>query len=149
MPRTPTRKTDVLITPYTVTATTPIKDRNHHRQQRQQPSTVLNAVITLSEILTTEQSHHVQSYYKKREPPLQIVTFKRDLPLFEKNNDPSKKKRDISRTNSAYLRIIVAEINMMRTEKIVCPLRHRGSLPPRIDLFQSSLPSPLKRYSTI
>lgn len=47
------------------------------------------------------------------------------------------------RANSAHLRMIVAEVNMMRANKIVCPLRPRSSLPPRNDPFYPRLPSPL------
>lgn len=47
------------------------------------------------------------------------------------------------RANSAHLRMIVAEVNMMRANKIVCPLRARGSLPARLDAFTSNTPSPL------
>ncbi|EPB84726.1 hypothetical protein HMPREF1544_08525 [Mucor circinelloides 1006PhL] len=48
-----------------------------------------------------------------------------------------------TRANSAHLRMIVAEVNMMRANKIVCPLRARGSLPARHDTFTSNTPSPL------
>ncbi|KAL9554651.1 hypothetical protein MBANPS3_002702 [Mucor bainieri] len=47
------------------------------------------------------------------------------------------------RANSAHLRMIVAEVNMMRANKIVCPLRARGSLSARTDTFTSNTPSPL------
>ncbi|KAK4516326.1 uncharacterized protein ATC70_011296 [Mucor velutinosus] len=47
------------------------------------------------------------------------------------------------RANSAHLRMIVAEVNMMRANKIVCPLRARGSLPARLDAFTYNTPSPL------
>ncbi|KAG1054686.1 hypothetical protein G6F46_006686 [Rhizopus delemar] len=43
--------------------------------------------------------------------------------------------RDI-RTNSDYFRIIVAEVNMMRAQKIVGPLRQRRLLPKRSDSFE-------------
>ncbi|KAI8992223.1 hypothetical protein BDB01DRAFT_894375 [Pilobolus umbonatus] len=42
--------------------------------------------------------------------------------------------RDI-RANAAYLRMIVAEVNMMRSQKIVGPLRPRRLLPKRTDIF--------------
>lgn len=48
-----------------------------------------------------------------------------------------------TRANSAHLRMIVAEVNMMRAKKIVCPLRARGSLPARLDSFTLNTPSPL------
>lgn len=50
------------------------------------------------------------------------------------------------RANSAHLRMIVAEVNMMRANKIVCPLRARGSLPARFDAFTSDTPSPLSTW---
>ncbi|KAI8349692.1 hypothetical protein BD560DRAFT_410183 [Blakeslea trispora] len=51
-------------------------------------------------------------------------------------------ERDI-RSNAAYLRMIVAEVNMMRSQKIVGPLRPRRVLPKRTDRFIQS-PSPLQ-----
>jgi hypothetical protein len=50
--------------------------------------------------------------------------------------------RDI-RANAAYLRMIVAEVNMMRNQKIVGPLRPRRVLPKRLDSFMHR-PSPLQ-----
>lgn len=50
--------------------------------------------------------------------------------------------RDI-RANAAYLRMIVAEVNMMRSQKIVGPLRPRRVLPKRLDKFMHR-PSPLQ-----
>ncbi|KAI8972027.1 hypothetical protein BDF20DRAFT_838294 [Mycotypha africana] len=50
--------------------------------------------------------------------------------------------RDV-RANAAYLRIIVAEVNMMRSQKIVGPLRQRRVLPKRADRFIRR-PSPLQ-----
>lgn len=47
------------------------------------------------------------------------------------------------RSNTAYLRMIVAEVNMMRADKIVGPLRPRSILPKRTDAFMHK-PSPLK-----
>ena len=55
-----------------------------------------------------------------------------------------QKSRGI-RANSAHLRMIVAEVNMMRANKIVCPLRTRGSLPARKDTFEFGTPSPLSQ----
>lgn len=51
--------------------------------------------------------------------------------------------RDV-RDNSAHYRMIVAEINMMRSNKIICPLRQRMYLPKRADEFEYR-PSPLKQ----
>ncbi|CEP09263.1 hypothetical protein [Parasitella parasitica] len=48
-----------------------------------------------------------------------------------------------TRTNAAYLRMIVAEVNMMRAQKIVGPLRPRRVLPKRSDRFMHR-PSPLQ-----
>ncbi|KAI8136782.1 hypothetical protein BJV82DRAFT_638167 [Fennellomyces sp. T-0311] len=39
------------------------------------------------------------------------------------------------RSNSAHLRMIAAELNMMRNNKIICPLRQRYHLPRRSDSF--------------
>lgn len=52
------------------------------------------------------------------------------------------RRRDI-RANTAHLRMIVAEINMMRANKIICPLRPRTHLDKRADEFQYQ-PSPLR-----
>jgi hypothetical protein len=59
----------------------------------------------------------------------------------ESNNN--RKPRGI-RANPAHLRMIVAEVNMMRSDKIVGPLRPRGFLKARNDQFVSSLPSLLR-----
>lgn len=55
-----------------------------------------------------------------------------------------RKSRGV-RANSAHLRMIVAEVNMMRVNKIVCPLRTRGSLPARKDTFEFGTSSPLSQ----
>ncbi|GAB5589032.1 hypothetical protein Unana1_03932 [Umbelopsis nana] len=51
--------------------------------------------------------------------------------------------RDI-RANPDHLRMIVAEMNMMRSRKIVCPLRPRTYLQKRADHFQLDQSSPLR-----
>ncbi|KAG2181477.1 hypothetical protein INT44_008290 [Umbelopsis vinacea] len=43
-------------------------------------------------------------------------------------------RRDI-RANPDHLRMIVAELNMMRARKVMCPLKPRGFLPRRKDVF--------------
>ncbi|KAG2224692.1 hypothetical protein INT45_007937 [Circinella minor] len=48
------------------------------------------------------------------------------------------------RANGAHLRMIAAELNMMRANKIVCPLRPRYHLPRRTDQFVAMKPSPLR-----
>lgn len=47
------------------------------------------------------------------------------------------------RANPAHLRMIVAEVNMMRSNKIVGPLKSRGFLAARLDTFISNQSSPL------
>lgn len=47
------------------------------------------------------------------------------------------------RANPAHLRMIVAEVNMMRSNKIVGPLKSRGFLAARADIFISNQSSPL------
>ncbi|KAI7888146.1 uncharacterized protein EV154DRAFT_605016 [Mucor mucedo] len=53
-----------------------------------------------------------------------------------------EKARSI-RANPAHLRMIVAEVNMMRANKIVGPLKSRGFLTARTDKFVSNQASPL------
>ena len=60
----------------------------------------------------------------------------------EVSPDTMYRTRDI-RANAAYLRIIVAEVNMMRSQKITGPLRPRRVLPKRLDSFVHR-PSPLQ-----
>lgn len=57
---------------------------------------------------------------------------------------PHNKKVRSIRANPAHLRMIVLEVNMMRCDKIVGPLKSRGFLPARTDTFISNQPSPLK-----
>ncbi|KAH8555616.1 hypothetical protein BGW37DRAFT_142891 [Umbelopsis sp. PMI_123] len=56
---------------------------------------------------------------------------------------PSRYTRDI-RANPDHLRMIVAEMNMMRSRKIVCPLRPRTYLHKRSDHFQQDQMSHLR-----
>lgn len=66
----------------------------------------------------------------------------------KKRHNPLKHHhaRDI-RVNSDHLRMIVAEANMMRAQKIVGPLRPRSYLPKRLDPFTSCRPSSLRHES--
>ncbi|KAG0178732.1 hypothetical protein DFQ29_003064 [Apophysomyces sp. BC1021] len=48
-----------------------------------------------------------------------------------------------TRSNAAHLRMLVAEVNMMRAHKIVGPLRPRGYLNKRLDRFVPHRPSRL------
>lgn len=57
---------------------------------------------------------------------------------------PNNKKVRSMRANPAHLRMIVLEVNMMRSDKIVGPLKSRGFLPARTDTFISNQSSPLK-----
>ncbi|KAI9244652.1 hypothetical protein BY458DRAFT_529400 [Sporodiniella umbellata] len=61
-----------------------------------------------------------------------------------KDQDSTRSTRAI-RTNSDYFRIIVAEVNMMRAQKIVGPLRQRRLMDKRPDPFLPSTPSPLSK----
>ncbi|KAI8647318.1 hypothetical protein BD408DRAFT_479414 [Parasitella parasitica] len=91
---------------------------------------------------------------KRLQPKLQS----RQLPKEEEKPDEQVKveeqQKDIvimnrcyhhrdTRANAAYLRMIVAEVNMMRAQKIVGPLRPRRVLPKRSDRFMHR-PSPLQ-----
>lgn len=67
-----------------------------------------------------------------------VVVGVEQVPL----SSTDEKKRGI-RANPAHLRMIVAEVNMMRCNKIVGPLKPRGFLPARTDPFVSKQSSPL------
>lgn len=80
------------------------------------------------------------------EAPLERENDRQQWILVEQSEKYSEKKpvneqtirqhtRDI-RTNTDYFRMIVAEVNMMRAQKIVCPLRQRRVLPKRNDPFK-------------
>ncbi|KAG2179069.1 hypothetical protein INT43_001919 [Umbelopsis isabellina] len=56
---------------------------------------------------------------------------------------PQRYMRDI-RANPDHLRMIVAEMNMMRSRKIICPLRPRTYLHKRTDHFQYAQTSKLR-----
>lgn len=75
------------------------------------------------------QQHH---YEVPRAKPMPVPA----LPIEEARleDEPSRYVRDI-RNNPAHLRMITAEMNMMRARKIVSPLRPRGWLPRRADAF--------------
>jgi hypothetical protein len=47
-----------------------------------------------------------------------------------------------TRANAAYLRTVVAEVNMMRSQEIAGPLRPRRVPPKRLDRFFMHRPSP-------
>jgi hypothetical protein len=72
---------------------------------------------------------------------------KRSLPKEVPAKEPQLDHRQYhardTRANAAYLRMIVAEVNMMRSQKIVGPLRPRRVLPKRSDRFMHR-PSPLQ-----
>ncbi|KAI9251279.1 hypothetical protein EDC94DRAFT_485526, partial [Helicostylum pulchrum] len=58
--------------------------------------------------------------------------------------EPNNKKTRSIRANPDHLRMIVAEVNMMRANKIVGPLKSRGFLAARVDTFVSNQSSPLR-----
>jgi len=55
-------------------------------------------------------------------------------------------RRDI-RANPDHLRMIVAELNMMRARKVMCPLKPRGFLPRRKDIFVRGLSGSSLKYT--
>ncbi|ORY92025.1 hypothetical protein BCR43DRAFT_77851 [Syncephalastrum racemosum] len=64
-------------------------------------------------------------------------------PKQQKKEEMAPRRRD-RRVNGSHLRMIVAEANMMRAQKIVGPLRPRGYLPKRSDAFVPRRPSRLR-----
>lgn len=74
--------------------------------------------------------------------PKEKVTTEITIAAAEPNNNNNKKSRSI-RANPDHLRMIVAEVNMMRANKIVGPLKSRGFLAARVDTFVSNQSSPL------
>ncbi|ORZ02806.1 hypothetical protein BCR43DRAFT_482203 [Syncephalastrum racemosum] len=74
-------------------------------------------------------------YLQRHEPELERFHCPQE-PLW-------KRPRDV-RANPAHLRMIVAELNMMRANKIVCPLRTRSCLAKRNDEFSPHQASPLR-----
>lgn len=74
-------------------------------------------------------------YLQRHEPELERFHCPQE-PLW-------KRPRDV-RANPAHLRMIVAELNMMRANKIVCPLRTRSCLAKRSDEFSPHQASPLR-----
>ncbi|KAI8391254.1 uncharacterized protein BYT42DRAFT_556185 [Radiomyces spectabilis] len=64
-------------------------------------------------------------------------------PVIHVERTPNHRARD-TRVNAAHLRMIVAEVNMMRANKIIGPLRPRGYLPKRQHRFVTNQPSRLK-----
>jgi hypothetical protein len=75
--------------------------------------------------------------------PKEKVTTEITIATVEQPTEKDKKARGI-RANPAHLRMIVAEVNMMRCNKIVGPLKSRGFLPARTDTFVLKQSSPLK-----
>lgn len=57
-------------------------------------------------------------------------------------------RRDI-RANPDHLRMIVAELNMMRARKVMCPLKPRGFLPRRKDVFVRGLSCSSLKYTSV
>ncbi|KAI9014376.1 hypothetical protein CLU79DRAFT_767326 [Phycomyces nitens] len=113
--------------------------------------------LSLSEIL----QHHIQSNTPQPQPSIPISS---SLPISLISKSPLPKPKQLARasskhildnsgqnihirdtrTNSRHLCMLVIEINMMRAQKIVCPLRPRHSLAKRKDAFVADRPSRLR-----
>lgn len=91
----------------------------------------------------TKQLRQQQQPKEEQEEKQQEEKQKEEMQQKEQPNLPAQHHhiRD-TRANAAYLRMIVAEVNMMRSQKIVGPLRPRRVLPKRSDPFLYR-PSPL------
>jgi hypothetical protein len=99
-------------------------------------STMISKEWTLVETLSEKPKRLQRKIQEKEEIP--STTTKEIIT----HMDRQYQARD-TRANTAYLRMIVAEVNMMRSQKIVGPLRPRRVLPKRSDRFIHR-PSPLQ-----
>lgn len=100
-----------------------------------------------SDEISTKEWKLIETKQKKDEIIVQIQKEEKIPPVETDDMSPKTAQqqhhtRDI-RANAAYLRMIVAEVNMMRSQKIVGPLRPRRVLPKRLDNFMHR-PSPLQ-----
>lgn len=100
-----------------------------------------------SDEVSTKEWKLIETKQKKDEIIIQIQKEEKIPPVGTDDVSPKtahqkQYTRDI-RANAAYLRMIVAEVNMMRSQKIVGPLRPRRVLPKRLDNFMHR-PSPLQ-----
>ncbi|KAI8877938.1 hypothetical protein K501DRAFT_337085 [Backusella circina FSU 941] len=134
------------------------------RQRRRRPSSIALSTI-LCEYYVQRHTQEEEDEKPEKEVPLETFrTFeafnmtenaeeeeegwfmgtpspKQWVQVVDDNHAPVSKRA--IRTNSAHLRMLVAEVNMMRANKIICPLKPRGFLPARADLFIPNTPSPL------
>lgn len=85
-----------------------------------------------------QQDKELQGEEQKPEEQVKVEEQQKDIVIMNRYYHD----RD-TRANAAYLRMIVAEVNMMRSQKIVGPLRPRRVLPKRLDRFMHR-PSPLQ-----
>ncbi|KAI8066924.1 uncharacterized protein B0P05DRAFT_589674 [Gilbertella persicaria] len=95
-----------------------------------------------------DESWFIGDNFQKTREWIQVVVDEELQLSTEKTAEASStieiKTRSL-RTNPAHLRMIIAEVNMMRSNKIVGPLKPRGFLAARTDIFKPCLPSPLKK----
>ncbi|KAI7886148.1 hypothetical protein K492DRAFT_178302 [Lichtheimia hyalospora FSU 10163] len=91
----------------------------------------------------TIQSNNNATIKHKAKSPSPYSSFGKKKPNKRQNPLKHHHARDI-RVNSDHLRMIVAEANMMRAQKIVGPLRPRSYLPKRLDPFTPCRPSSLR-----
>jgi hypothetical protein len=97
-----------------------------------------NATETTPDLQSTASDGDVDSAYWSQ-------ADEEKLGSKEVNTDPVPQRymRDV-RANPDHLRMIVAEMNMMRSRKIICPLRPRTYLQKRSDHFQYAQTSKLR-----
>lgn len=119
-------------------------------RRRSSSSSGSNSSVDLSEADDDDDSWFIWDNLQEVKEWIQVVdeevflpkeTVTTEITLVEKPNN--RKSRGI-RANPAHLRMIVLEVNMMRLNKIVGPLKSRGFLPVRSDTYVSNQSSPLK-----
>lgn len=101
-----------------------------------------NYWITLDDEQAAKEWKLIETKYPNELKEEKVEIIVEEKQVTQEQDLIARHARDI-RANAAYLRMIVAEVNMMRSQKIVGPLRPRRVLPKRLDKFMHR-PSPLK-----
>jgi hypothetical protein len=112
------------------------------------PATPPAATTITPVVVTTKNKKRLNKFIPMPIPPRRPISQKRrseatTQPRF--NPDTNTYTRD-TRSNPDHLRMISAELNMMRGRKLLSPLKPRGFLPRRKDAFIRGMkrkPSPL------
>lgn len=112
------------------------------KEQQRSEGTSYENYWTIDDEQATKEWKLIETKHPK-ELEEEIVVVVKEEEVKEKEESVYMFHARDTRANAAYLRMIVAEVNMMRSEKIVGPLRPRRVLPKRLDKFMHR-PSPLQ-----